>query len=119
MDFDFVVAICVAAFVVAVWLYMAGEWGFVESVDERGFAMRTLLRSKRMIEWESLASSVQEFRSFLPRLVFRLRERRFLGLHNSFALLLRERPLDKSFVDHVRTRFKVMEVRGISDLMKR
>ena len=66
MDFDYVVWIGAALFVLLVWIFVASEWGFVHSVDERGFTFRNLLGRRRILRWDTLSESAQQFTTFLP-----------------------------------------------------
>jgi|ERR1051326_486817 hypothetical protein len=109
MDADLVIWLAVLVFVIAGWIYMAGEWGFVESFDERAFTLRTLLGTKRIITWNSLETSVQEFAPFLPRFVFRCQDRGAFAIRTSFAVLIRRRSIDDEFVISVRKRFQLSQ----------
>jgi hypothetical protein len=105
-------------FVIAVWVYMASEWGFVDRVDDKAFVFRSLLRKQHTVEWNAVTPSVQEFTSFLPRIIVRLRDKKFGRLHSSFAVLLRDRDVDRAFADHVRRHFQVVPVERFGDLFK-
>ena len=118
MDFDIAVWVAVLVFVFSVWFYMAAEWGFIEEIEASGFVIRTILRTRRVILWASVAPSVQEFTTFLPRFVIRVRDRRFMTMHASFAVLRRNRPIDQLFADELRRRFQLVEVASLRDLWK-
>lgn len=119
MDVDVVIWLGVLAFVLVGWIYVAAGWGFVERVDADGFTLRTILRTRRLILWDSLDSSVQQFTSFLPRFLVRLRKRRFIQMRSSFAILLRSRSIDQAFANEIQRRFAIVPVERPGDLWKR
>lgn len=116
MNIDIAVWVGSLLFVIGVWLLMAKEWGFVERADHEGFVFRSVLRTTRFVRWDSVAGSVQCFTSLLPRIIVRLRDRRFAKLQTSFAILLRHRQPDRDFLSRVQERFKVIPVEKISQL---
>ena len=117
LDFEFAVWLAVTFFVILGWSYMATQWGFLDSFEHAGFTMRTILRTRRFIRWDSLDKVVREYRDFLPRLSVRPRDKRFLQLYPSFVILLRRRAVDEAFANEVRSRFAVVQVNNIDDLM--
>lgn len=118
VDIDLIIWFGGLLFTIFIWIVVASQWGFVRSMDESGFVMRTLLMTRRVIPWQALDESVQQVGWPLPRIIVRMRDRGFMKLHTSFAVLLRDRPMDRAFVEAVRMRHRVVPVENIQDLMK-
>jgi len=118
VDIDLLIWLGGLVFVLAGWFYVASEWGSVDSVVEDGFSFRSFVMTRRFVRWETLSDTVQEFRSPLPRVILRRRDQGFLQLHRSFPIVLRNRNIDRTFLEAIRERFRVILVENTIDMRK-
>ena len=105
-------------FVIAVWLFMASEWGTVVEVSDEGFVFRDRLRRLRLIRWSKIAGRSQLFESPLKRVIVPLRKQTVLQVHASIAVLLHGTTVDDLLLERLKGITEFVRVDSFSDLIR-
>lgn len=115
MDAQLWFIVVVFVFVIGVWINTLSRWGYAVSHDEAALIVKPFLRRRVSIRWNDVRGPVEVFESFLPRLVVRVGEPRFLTLTPSYVVLLRGRAGEREVLEMFERTVGIKHIRDLGD----